>query len=182
MPRMWSDIYPSGANGTLTKIQHKMIEMWKNGTTVPGSAPLIGDPITPDGLTRAALEACVGGAFFPGIEASWKLRDVFPFVEPFRPDAARMRPGDVTNQMSLPWQSDFLDCAVEPSNDAGEDLVWWPAQRPIFVLRAGSNTYIPWARTTVDGTQPMTVDQMITGWAGLGFLLAANGRFEDSRI
>ena len=78
MPKMWSDIYPNGTNGTLTRIQHKMIEMWKNGATVPGSAPFAGDPITPEGLTRAALEPCVGGAFFPGIEASWKLRDGFP--------------------------------------------------------------------------------------------------------
>jgi len=181
MPRMWSDIYPNGTNGTLTRIQHKMIEMWKNGEAVPGSTPSPGDPITPEGLTRAALEACVGGAFFPGIEASWKLRDVFPFAEPFRLDAAQMHPGDVTSQMSLPWQSDFLDCAVEPSDDAGEDLVWWPAQRPIFVLRAGTNTYIPWARTTANGTQEMSIEQMITRWGDLGFVLEANGRFEDSR-
>ena len=181
MPRMWSDVYPNGANGTLTKIQHKMIEMWKNGATVPGTAPSPGDPITPDGLIRAALDPCVGGAFFPGIEVSWKLRDVFPFVEPFRLDAAQLRPGDVTSQMSLPWQSDFLDCAVEPSTDAGEDLVWWPAQRPISVLRAGSNTYVPWARTAANGIQPMSMDQMITGWEDLGFVLETNGRFEDSR-
>jgi hypothetical protein len=181
MPRMWSDLYPNGTNGTLTRIQHKMIEMWKNGATVPGSPPLSGDPVTPEGLTRAALETCVGGAFFPGIEASWKIRDVLPFVEPFRFDAARVHPGDVTSQMSLPWQSDFLDCAVEPSTDAAEDLVWWPAQRPINVLRAGSNTYVPWARTTTNGTQPMSIEQMITGWGDLGFVLEANGRFEDSR-
>ena len=82
--------------------------------------------------------------------------------------------------MSLPWQSDFLDCAVENSED-GEDLVWWPAQRPIDVLRAGSNTYVPWARTTANGTQPMSMEQMIAGWGDLGFVLEANGRFEDSR-
>jgi hypothetical protein len=178
---MWSDLYPNGTNATLTRIQHKMIEMWKNGATVPGSVPSPGDPITPEGLTRAALEPCVGGAFFPGIEASWKVRDVFPFVEPFRLDAAQVHPGDVTSQMSLPWQSDFLDCAVEPSTDAAEDLVWWPAQRPIDVLRPGSNTYVPWARTTANGTQPMSMEQMIAGWGDLGFVLEANGRFEDSR-
>jgi hypothetical protein len=180
MPRMWSDLYPKESNGTLTRIQHKMIEMWKNGATVPGSAPSPGDPISPEGLIRAALEPCVGGAFFPGIEASWKVRDVFPFVEPFRLDAAQVHPGDVTSQMSLPWQSDFLDCAVESSPDAGEDLVWWPAQRPINVLRAGSNTYIPWARATINGPD-MSVEEMITGWNDLGFVLEANGRFEELR-
>jgi hypothetical protein len=181
MPKMWSDLFPRGTNGTLTRIQHKMIEMWKNGATVPGSAPSPGDPITPDGLTRAALEPCVGGAFFPGIEVSWKLRDVFPFIEPFRLDASHVQPGEVSSQMSLPWQSDFLDCAVEHSDDVDDDLVWWPAQRPIDVLRGGANTYVPWARTTAGGTQRMSMKQMITGWKDLGFLLEANGRFEDSR-
>ncbi len=88
MPKMWSDQYPNGANATLTRIQCQMIEMWKNGATVPGSEPSPGDPITPEGLTRAALDPCVGAAFYPGIEASWKIRDIFPFSEPFRFDAA----------------------------------------------------------------------------------------------
>jgi len=181
MPRMFSDLYRDGTNGTLTKTQHKMIEMWKNGTTVAGTPPSPGDPITPNGLTRAALEPCVGGAFYPGIEASWKIRDVFPFVEPFRLDPSRVQPGDVSSQMSLPWQSDFLDCAVETPQDTGETLVWWPAQRPIDVLRAGSNTYVPWARTTPNGTREMSVEEMVTQWPDLGFLVARNGRIEDSR-
>jgi len=155
--------------------------MWKNGTTVAGTPPSPGDPITPNGLTRAALEPCVGGAFYPGIEASWKIRDVFPFVEPFRLDPSRVQPGDVSSQMSLPWQSDFLDCAVETPQDTGETLVWWPAQRPIDVLRAGSNTYVPWARTTPNGTREMSVEEMVTQWPDLGFLVARNGRIEDSR-
>jgi hypothetical protein len=31
-------------------------------------------------LTRAALEACVSVAFFPGIEAGWFLRDTKFFL------------------------------------------------------------------------------------------------------
>ena len=179
MPKMFSDQYLQGANGTLTRIQYKMLEMWKNGATVAGSPPSPGDPITPEGLTRAALEPCVGAAFYPGIEASWKTRDVFPFVEPFRFDASQINPGDVSSQMSLPWQSDFLDCAVEPdSND--DDLVWWPAQRPINVLSAGSNTYIPWARVSDANPTEMSVEQMITGWNTLAFLVEAGGRFEET--
>jgi hypothetical protein len=82
--------------------------------------------------------------------------------------------------MSLPWQSDFLDCAVEPGN-AGANLVWWPAQRPIAVLKSGSNNYISWARTSDNpASAGMTVDQMVTDWHTLGMVfLQANGRFEE---
>jgi hypothetical protein len=179
MPRMWSDLYPAGPNGTVTRIQYRMLEMWKDGNFVPGTPPDPHAPISPDGLTRAALNPCVGAAFFPGIEASWKIRDVFPFVEAFRLDASKMRPGDVSSQMSLPWQSDFLDCAVESGN-AGLDLVWWPAQRPVMVLKPGSDAYIPWARVSDDDTTQMSVDAMITDWFKLGFVLQQpDGRFEE---
>jgi len=180
MPKMWSDLYPNGPNGSLTRVQYKMIENWAAGTAVPGTTPAPTDPITPDGLTRAALEACVGAAFYPGIEASWKIRDVFPFVEPFRLDSSRISPGDVTSQMSLPWQSDFLDCAAESGN-AGDELVWWPAQRPINVLKSGSNTYVRWARFDETDTVDMSIDQILTGWSKLGFLIQSNGRFEETQ-
>lgn len=187
MPRMWSDAYPQGANGTLTRIQYQTIKMWKDGNFVNdwngGPAPPAAT-VTPDGLIRAALEPCVGAAFYPGIEASWKLRDDYAFSEAFRLDSSTMDPGDITKQMSLPWQSDFLDCAVE-SSQSGLDLVWWPAQRPINVLSTmtGDN-YIPWARSTASGTDEMTVEQMITDWYKLGFILKrSNGRYEeDDRI
>jgi hypothetical protein len=179
MPKMWSDLYPEGANGTLTRLQHKAIEMWKDNK-FDNTPPAGNDAITPDGLTRAALDPCVGAAFFPGIEVSWKVRDVFPYLEPFRLDADRLSPGDVSSQMSLPWQSDFLDCAFEPDKE-GTDLVWWPAQRPTSVLKSGGDQYIPWARAADDPhSQPMTVEAMITDWHKLGFvLLQRNGRFEE---
>ena len=69
--------------------------------------------LTPENLDRAALEACVGGAFFPGIEASWLLRDSYKFIEPFRLDPAKREAGDVTKQMAVPWQADFTDCTQE---------------------------------------------------------------------
>jgi hypothetical protein len=171
MPKMWSDLYPDGPNGTLTQTQYKMLEMWKNGKFVPGTPADPHAPITPEGLTRAALNPCVGAAFYPGIEASWKIRDVFPFVEAFRLDASQLHPGDVSSQMSLPWQSDFLDCSAETAN-ATTELVWWPAQRPVAVLKAGGDAYFPWAGT-------MSVDQMVTDWSQLSFVLQQpNGRFE----
>lgn len=178
MPRMWSDLYHQGANGTLTKTQYRMLEMWKDGLLSGDQPTPAGNP-TPDGLTRAALEPCVGAAFFPGIEASWKLRDVFEFIEPFRLDDTARQPGDVSSQMSLPWQSDFLDCNVETA-DNGADLVWWPAQRPIAVLKAGADTYHDWARVSDTDPSIMGVDQMVSDWHKLGLvLLQENGRFEE---
>jgi hypothetical protein len=171
MPRMWSDIYPNGKNGTLTPLQYQMMEAWKNNQTiddwhgVPG--PVGG--ITPEGLDRAALEPCVGGAFYPGIEASWKLRDQFAFAEPFRLDAAAINPGDVTAQMSLPWQSDFLDCAVESGN-IGQDLTWWPAQRPIDVRQTAAGGPISWDRAFGNEGE-LSTEAMVTDWWRLGHVL-----------
>jgi hypothetical protein len=183
MPRMWSDLYPSGPNGTVTAMQYTMLQMWNNGNFLndwSGSPVAPPTEIAPDGLTRAAMEPCVGAAFFPGIEASWKLRDEYPFLEAFRLDSLKISPGDITKQMSLPWQSDFLDCAVEQGN-AGVDLVWWPSQRPIDVLSAGTgDNYISWARAMAPGSAEMTVEQMVADWYRLGFIVKqSNGRYEE---
>jgi hypothetical protein len=182
MPRMWCDLYPSGPNGTLTRTQYKIVQMWNDGNFLndwSGSPELPDENITPDGLTRAALEPCVGAAFFPGIEVSWQLRDEYSFVEAFRLDSSHLDPGDVTKLMSLPWQSDFLDCSVERGQWT-TDLVWWPTQRPINVLGGTDDNYISWARALVSGPDEMTVDQMVTDWYKLGFLLKhANGRYQE---
>lgn len=181
MPRNWSDLYTKVLkNGTLTKLQYLTLRKWREGKFVQDAAPSPADPITPSGLTRAALEPCVGGPFYPGIEASWKIRDTFKFMEPFRLDASQLNPGDISAQMSLPWQSDFLDCAVEPTRADSPDLVWWPAQRPINVLKPGSNSFIPWARKTDADTQDMSSMELVANWFKLAFLFKGeDGRYEE---
>jgi hypothetical protein len=181
MPRNWSDLYRQSLNnGTLTQTQYAILRKWREGKFVQGSAPSPTDLVTPEGLTRVALEPCVGGPFYPGIEVSWKIRDTCKFVEPFRLDASQLKPGDITAQMSLPWQSDFLDCAVEPTKAGNPDLVWWPAQRPINVLKPGSNNYIPWARKTDADTSDMNVMELVSNWFKLAFLVkGAGGRYEE---
>jgi L-Lysine epsilon oxidase N-terminal/L-lysine epsilon oxidase C-terminal domain len=185
MPRNWSDLYRqplengNAANGTLTKTQYLIIRKWKDGDFVQGSVPSPSDPITPEGLTRAALEPCVGGPLYPGIEVSWKIRDTFKFVEPFRLDASQLKPGDITAQMSLPWQSDFLDCGVE-SAPGSPDLVWWPAQRPINVFKSGGDRYVPWARKTDADDHDMSVKDLVANWFKLAFLVkGADGKYEE---
>jgi L-Lysine epsilon oxidase N-terminal/L-lysine epsilon oxidase C-terminal domain/Iron-containing redox enzyme len=77
----------------------------------------------PAALGRAALEHCVGGPFFPGIEMTYIARDPSLYTGPFRfqPD---LQPGDITKRMGVPWQADFYEC----------QLFWWPAQRPDDVV------------------------------------------------
>jgi L-Lysine epsilon oxidase N-terminal/L-lysine epsilon oxidase C-terminal domain len=82
----------------------------------------------PDQLDRAALDACVGNNFFPGIEASINLRDKDIYARPFRLDhtnLGKVFPGCLTEIMAVPWQADFIEC---------DDGVWWPSQRPDIAM------------------------------------------------
>src|SRR5438045_2424578 len=85
MPMIHSDYYPAESNQPLTRVQYEMMRKWKDGNFINDwtGTPVASKQITPEGLDRAALESCVGGALYPGIEASWLLRDVYKFSEPF---------------------------------------------------------------------------------------------------
>ncbi|WP_406233036.1 LodA/GoxA family CTQ-dependent oxidase [Nocardia sp. NBC_01009] len=149
-------------------------------------------PVTeqPAALERAALEACAGGPFFPGIEMTYTSRDPNMYVEPhrLRPD---LPPGELTKRMALPWQADFYYCQVH----------WWPAQRPDEVITEAAfaeflaaladsssssdpqaaaagpqpdigglpRTARPWARSLND-TATVADDEMVAGWSRLGVL------------
>lgn len=185
MPRNWSDDFPDGGNGTLTPLQYAIMKAWSDGnfnddSSVPAE-PVTA--ITPDGLDRAALESCVGAPMYPGIEVSWNVRDQLPFVEPFRLDAGRVNPGEVTWGMGVPWQSDFIDCSAEA--EGGVELTWWPAQRPVDVWQSRDGESQPWARSFV-GANPgedMEVDELVTAWYRLGFVLAdGEALFEVDRV
>ncbi|MDB5295488.1 MAG: Lysine-epsilon oxidase [Phycisphaerales bacterium] len=118
--------------------QYRALQRWAAGDFVPGSAaaPAAAAPAAAAGATeppvadltsrliRAALEHCVGGAFFPGIEMTYLARDPDLYVEPFRLDNVKLKPGDVIKWMALPWQADFYECQGN----------WWPAQRPDDVV------------------------------------------------
>ena len=118
---------------SLTKTVHAVLERWAAGefdSDWPGVPP---EPVAlelmaldeqPAALTRAALEPCAGGPFFPGIEISYISRFGSLYSEPFRFDAAKLKAGDITQRMAVPWQADFYECRVH----------WWPAQRPDDVL------------------------------------------------
>src|SRR5690606_2081429 len=75
---------------TVTQTQYELMRRWRNGhfsTAGPVPPPRPAGPvITPHGLDRAALEACIGGGFYPGIEVGWQIRDLKLYLEPFRID------------------------------------------------------------------------------------------------
>ena len=68
----------------MPKLQHEALTKWKNGEFVDDYSTPPEHPVTRledlpleqqgDALTRAALERCSGGAFHPGVEMTWPLR------------------------------------------------------------------------------------------------------------
>lgn len=168
MPMIWSDTEEQ--NEALTKVQYDMMRKWSDGDFIndwKGAPAPTG--ITPEGMTRAALEACVGGALFPGIECGWLLRDVYPFSEPFRLDHANLEAGDITKQMSVPWQADFFACQV------AEDFAWWPSQRPDDVFPDAGGPQSLWTRDLVkDGAD------MVEHWHQLGVVVPRGDRYVET--
>jgi len=171
MPMLWGDYYEDGYSLALTPTQYDILTKWRDGHFVDdwkGHRPRQSAHITPDGLDRAALEACVGGAMYPGFEASWLLRDHYDLVEPFRLSHQGRAAGDVTKQMSVPWQADFNEC--EQDGEYG----WWPSQRPDDVYPEDGGEQVPWKRELVD-----TNEDMVDRWHRLGFVVRKGDRFVE---
>lgn len=153
-----------GEDSALTAVQYEHLRRWHQGNF---TADWVGVPeprseLTPEGMDRAALEACVGGAFFPGIEAGGlpangiPILDV-PYAEPFRLEPG-LTPGSISAALALPWQADFNACADN----------WWPVPRPNDVItQAGSGVAVRWDR---DIGSP---EDMVANWHRLGFVVRA---------
>jgi hypothetical protein len=168
MPYMWSDIYDSSGPfpDAVTPLQYKMIEDWVAGV-LPGPAPAL--PVY-EQLDRAALEQCVGENFYPGIEASWGLRETWGYTAPFRLDHSTLQPGDVTKQMSVPWQADFFACQFD------SPFAWWPANRPDDVIPEAQSTRKVWAAQSDPTTLVKSKEDMVQYWHKLGFVVPAGSQ------
>ena len=171
MPMIHSDFYPADSSEPLTRLQYEAMKKWMNGNFINdwSGPPAASTIITPAGLDRAGLESCVGGAFYPGIEGSWLLRDTYTYLEPFRLDPTNLKPGDITKQMAVPWQADYNDCAQE-----GE-LAWWPAQRPDDVFPEAGGPQVPWTRGIVKD-----MSDMVQKWHRLGFVVKKGARYVET--
>jgi hypothetical protein len=165
---------PQDIPPTLRPFQYQQMQAWSQGNYVndwpPSGQPPAPTTITPDGLTQAALENCIGAPFFPGIEAT-VTTEVFspaspqtlPYSEPFRFDQTNMQPGDVTKGMARPWQSDFTDC----TGSGGDQPQWWPSARPVSVYpQQGATTPIDWTNGLINSGL-----DMVDNWFRLGFIV-----------
>ncbi|NUO09335.1 MAG: VWA domain-containing protein [Candidatus Brocadia sp.] len=156
------DLNENTPDGRLTNTQYAHMQRWKDNnpayTDDWTGVPAPQASITPDGLDRAALENCVGGAFYPGIEAGGRNAAERPiittsnYLEAFRLNHAVVNPGDMTYTMALPWQADFNAC--------GDN--WWPVPRPNDVTPQGQSSSVRWSRDVGD---------MVTKWHTLGFVV-----------
>ena len=160
---------PDLSNAQLTDTQQGIMAAWNAGNFNNdwSGPPVPGATITPDGLDKAALDNCVGAAFYPGIEAggiaATPIVDPTLFLEPFRLDQSKVNPGDMSANMACPWQADFNACAGS----------WWPVPRPDEVIEQSSGTYQTWARGIG------TPDDMVTKWNSLGFVVEQGSTYVE---
>jgi hypothetical protein len=165
----------------ITPTQYGLLERWAAGQFDPGTEPPTTAVIDAHGLDRAALENCVGGAFYPGIEFGWQLRNPALYHEPFRLNldaasaywgegAQKIGAGHFSRQMAVPWQADFNDCRNEGN------YAWWPAQRPTDALPSvNAKQRLAWARPSnrfEGGNRESTHEDMVKHWYKFGFVLA----------
>ena len=188
MPKLPASVTKAGvidASVALTEVQYERMRRWAAGTFESDwqESGAVARPIrledlppheVPAALDRAALEACVGGGFFPGIEVGRIMLDRATYAEssPFRINP-QLPPGALTARMAVPWQADFFECALQTDPDDNPDdpangMDWWPAQRPVNVVR-GDSEGADWA-SGIKNKEAM-VDQ----WARLGFVVREKG-------
>ena len=179
---------PNRKGLSLTKVQYQRMERWCQGKfeedwtgAEPTPLPLdeLPDMERPHALDRAALEACVGGPFWPGIEVGQIMLDEATYDEnrPFR-ISAELAPGELTAKMAVPWQADFRACEFDPSFQSD----WWPGQRPGHVFRGPEQESVEW----VPSSWPSFPDRpnMVDDWSQLGFVVKDEGTdryVEDER-
>lgn len=157
-PRQWL---------ALTPLQYRHLEAWSEGRFIVGAANgrirledySVED--RPAALDRAALDACIGGAFHPGIEFPWFIRTawiwtpemrlksvswevdrtdygdtlVAPVAQSRSGPFSRLGPGSFTQWMGVPWQADASSCRFGYERAVSPILPgFWPARIPNGVL------------------------------------------------
>ena len=129
----------------------------------------------PHALSEAALEACIGGPFFPGIEATYNIARLGTYHaeahlrRDFRINLDHPA-GFLTEKMALPWQADYADCAD----------FWWPSQRPVRVTKQDGTPNQQWDRG-INGIKLNGHLNMVKLWFNLAFVLRdpASGKFAE---
>lgn len=164
MPRLYSGMDPWDLTkfqyASLTPLQYSQMQKWENGDFLddwqgePREVQFDDIPLGEQthALDKAALQACIGGPFFPGIESTYLMTLSETYSDPYRINPAHGA-GYMTQFMAVPWQADFLLCGA----------FWWPAQRPVSV-ETGSGR--------VDFDRGInTFSDMRDNWSKLGFVV-----------
>jgi hypothetical protein len=191
MPLLFSGANPDPDGPTftfpaLTRYQMAHIENWVHGNfdadwpgAAPAPTPFEKIPVARQAwaLCEAALEACVGAPFYPGIEGTYDIARLATYhPEPNLRREFRINPalaaGFLTEKMALPWQADFADCSDS----------WWPSQRPDDVTTK-SGKEERWDRGIVGKARSRHLN-MVKLWSKLGFVIRDEGTgkvVEDER-
>ena len=174
-PQMYGDTVMLPPNLTsarqwyaLTRLQYAHLRSWAAGafdagTSVASSSlPEIPTGDQPRSLDRAALDACLGGAFHPGVEFPWiarvhwiwtddlRLRDATtrPDFTDYGPELtpqiamsrsgplSRLGPGGYVQWMGTPWHADSSSCRYGYQRVSPQLPGFWPARIPNAVLTA----------------------------------------------
>lgn len=142
----------------------QILQKWVDGNFVNDWQQVLPPLPEPEALDRAALEACIGTSFFPGIEAGFLFTRPDIYAEPFRLSHQQLRPGGITEVMALPWQADFNDCADD----------WWPAQRPNSIFTKAAqvpDVPVEWADGVYSGGNSSSRLRMVKNFSRLGFVV-----------
>jgi hypothetical protein len=205
-------VFPSSsAFLSVTRVQYALLKAWANNNfesdwDLGGDLKYIptpdSSPITPQGLTTAALENCVGGPFFPGIEVSWLIRETELYASAFRFKESgvtlgplTLGPGFFSQQMALPWQADFYDCHKEEHTPKGSDTLvymWWTAQRPDDIRPDAISPKRRWVLSFDENHDPNITDpdaienlsrfeQMRTRWSELSFVVLVGDEYVEQK-
>jgi hypothetical protein len=157
-------------------------------------------------LDRGALSAALGGAFCPGAEACWIMRNPAIYSGAYRinpsadvsqgglaqPDDADLadglEPGDLTRYGAVPWQSDFNECTNQVIDTTYFD---WNSIEPESVGDPVAQSYQltywwPVHRPYIFNGQPWSSTaqnnagdlSMVTAWASLHFIIQVKGGYD----
>jgi len=152
----------------LTDTQIFILKQWADGKFInekleelPPAPPLPGVE-----LDRGSLGNVLGGAFCPGAEACWIMRNPAIYSSSYRINQASytpgglsqpavvggdstpanlgagLEPGDITKYDALPWQADFNECSNQPIDITYDDWsVIYPASTGDPVVPVVQLTY-----------------------------------------
>ena len=174
MPQMYGDGVAFPARSpyqwlAVTPIQHAALQAWAAGSftddrdhPLPTDLAALSAGEQVRALDRAGLDACLGGAYHPGIEVPWTLRVPSLWSGPgrlrVRSTAVELTdhgaeltpeetmapggpldgsaPGDLTRWLSTPWHCDAASCRSGYEPEISTVLpTFWPARVPNHVLR-----------------------------------------------